>query len=62
MQWKGETLGILEMRRHYGNYLKGLPDIKHFRTQLVTINDLSRLLEIMDEIVGHYTGFMEPVG
>ncbi len=62
VQWKGETLGILEMRRHYGNYLKGLPDIKHFRTQLVTINDLSRLLEIMDEIVGHYTGFMEPVG
>ncbi len=58
VQWKGETLGILEMRRHYGNYLKGLPDIKHFRTQLVTIGDLASLQQVMDEIVLHYVGVM----
>lgn len=59
VQWKGETLGILEMRRHYGNYLKGLPDIKHFRTQLVTTGDLNHLQEVMDEIVQHYAGVMQ---
>src|SRR6478609_4500560 len=35
VEWKGEILGILEMRRHYANYFKGLPDFKPFRTRLV---------------------------
>ncbi len=55
VEWKGTTLGILEMRRHYANYLKGLPDIKHFRTQLVTTNDLNQLLSTLDEIAVHYS-------
>ncbi len=58
VQWKGETLGMLEMRRHYGNYLKGLPDIKHFRSQLVTTGDLAQLQQVMDEIALHYAGVM----
>jgi tRNA-dihydrouridine synthase B len=58
VQWKGETLGMLEMRRHYGNYLKGLPDIKHFRSQLVTTGDLAHLQHVMDEIALHYAGVM----
>ena len=37
VEWKGPVLGILEMRRHYANYLKGLPHIKDFRMQLVTV-------------------------
>jgi len=36
IQWKGETPGIPEMRRHYTNYLKGLPKIKKHRMKLVT--------------------------
>ena len=35
VQWKGPIVGILEMRRHYTNYLKGFPYIKEFRNQLV---------------------------
>jgi tRNA-dihydrouridine synthase B len=56
IQWKGEVLGVLEMRRHYANYLKGLPDIKSFRMQLVTTNDPLRLEQILDEIAAHYAG------
>ncbi len=44
VEWKGEILGILEMRRHYTNYLKGLPHIKEFRTRLVTVKTLQEVL------------------
>jgi nifR3 family TIM-barrel protein len=54
--WKGEKLGILEMRRHYANYLKGLPGIKDFRTRLVTTESLPEINGIFDEIVEKYSG------
>ncbi len=54
VQWKGETLGILEMRRHYGNYLKGIPHIKEYRTKLVTQKEPELIFELLDEISAHY--------
>ncbi|WP_276133923.1 tRNA dihydrouridine synthase DusB [Polluticoccus soli] len=54
VQWKGEKLGILEMRRHYANYLKGLPHIKDFRTRLVTTDNLQELEAIFADIATHY--------
>ena len=52
--WKGEIVGILEMRRHYTNYLKGLPHIKEFRQQLVTYNTLAEIEEVLDAVVLQY--------
>src|SRR5690606_19134699 len=43
VQWKGEVLGILEMRRHYANYLKGLPNIKEYRMRLVTTDSMENI-------------------
>jgi nifR3 family TIM-barrel protein len=57
IQWKGKALGILEMRRHYTNYLKGFPYIKEFRNQLVQKNTLDEIEEILAEIQKRYTGF-----
>lgn len=56
VQWKGEKLGLLEMRRHYANYLKGLPNIKEFRMKLVTAEHLPELVDIFGEIKMHYEG------
>ena len=56
IEWKGNILGILEMRRHYTNYLKGLPHIKEFRNQLVQQNSVDEILEILDHIRIRYTG------
>jgi nifR3 family TIM-barrel protein len=56
--WKGPVLGILEMRRHYANYLKGLPHIKDFRTRLVTAPDFASVSAILSEIRARYTGFV----
>ena len=36
--WKGEVLGVLETRRHYTNYFKGIPNFKEYRTRMVTSN------------------------
>ncbi len=54
IEWKGQKLGVLEMRRHYTNYFKGLPEIKKYRSQLVTESVPARLLEVLDEIEHRY--------
>lgn len=60
IEWKGEKLGILEMRRHYTNYFKGYRNIKRFRSRLVTEDTPGTLFAILDEIEGAYTTH-EPV-
>ena len=55
VHWKGEVLGILEMRRHYGPYFSGLPNIKGFRSRLVTSDVVADIFGILDEIEEHYS-------
>lgn len=50
IRWKGERVGVLEMRRHYTNYFKGIPDFKPYRTRLVETIKPAELLAILDEI------------
>jgi tRNA-dihydrouridine synthase len=50
LAWKGLKLGVLEMRRHYAPYFKGLPDIKPFRARLVTEMEPATLFAILDEV------------
>jgi tRNA-dihydrouridine synthase B len=57
MEWKGQMLGILEMRRHYSNYLKGFPHIKDYRNRLVLANTVESIQEILGELVLRYSGF-----
>lgn len=60
IDWKGPIVGINEMRRHYTNYLKGLPGIKEFRYRLVTLNSPQEINEVLDEITAHYTDYQFP--
>jgi nifR3 family TIM-barrel protein len=48
--WKGERLGTVEMRKHYGWYLKGLPGIKRYRRMLTSAGSLGELERILDEL------------
>jgi nifR3 family TIM-barrel protein len=50
IQWKGEKLGILEMRRHYANYFKGVPNFKEHRMQLVTLNTYQEIIDQLAQI------------
>jgi nifR3 family TIM-barrel protein len=54
VEWKGEGLGFLEMRRHYTSYFKGLNHFKEFRTKLVTLNKLEEVLAVISQVEEHY--------
>jgi tRNA-dihydrouridine synthase B len=57
VEWKGLKAGINEMRRHYTNYLRGLPNIKEFRLKLVTISEVEEMDEVLNAIVKYYDGY-----
>lgn len=52
VEWKGERTGIVEMRRHYTNYFKGIPNFKNYRTSLCTSENYSQLMDMLDAIPG----------
>lgn len=55
IEWKGERLGILEMRRHYTNYFRSLRNIKYFRSRLVTELNPTTIFDILSEIEECYS-------
>lgn len=54
IRWKGDKLGIFEMRRHYTNYFKGVPDFKPFRMRLVEALTVDEIHHILNEVSNHY--------
>lgn len=56
IRWKGDRVGIFEMRRHYTNYFRNLPDFKTFRTKLVEATVLDEVISILDEVLENYPG------
>lgn len=50
LEFKGERVGVLEMRRHFSCYFKALPDFKETRLRLVTENDPMEVMKILDYI------------
>ena len=44
LEFKGEKVGVLEMRRHLSCYFKGLPDFKATRLKLVTLTDPGQIV------------------
>ena len=50
LEWKGPIVGLVEMRRHYANYFKGIPHFKDYRMKLVASMDVSEIQEIFNEL------------
>ena len=57
IDWKGETLGVLETRRHYTNYFKGIPNFKPLRTKMVTSNESAKVFEVFNEINAQFSDY-----
>lgn len=57
MDWKGERVGIVEMRRHYTNYFKGISNFKEHRLKLVTHENPEDLFKALDEIQDIYADY-----
>lgn len=54
MRWKSNHAGIVEMRRHYTNYFKGMPHFKEYRLKLVTTYSYEEIISILDEVEQKY--------
>ena len=52
--WKGEVLGVLETRRHYTNYFKGIPHFKEYRTRMVTSNASEDVFAALDDVEANW--------
>ena len=50
IEWKGARHGVLEMRRHYKNYLKGIPNVKAYREKLVTLKSYEEIVDVINGI------------
>jgi nifR3 family TIM-barrel protein len=57
MEWKGERVGIVEMRRHYTNYFKGIQDFKPYKQRLVTTDGHNELFDIFNQIKEVYANY-----
>lgn len=57
IDWKGETLGVFETRRHYTNYFKGIPHFKEYRMKMVTSDDAASVFAAFDEVAANFADF-----
>lgn len=57
VKWKGEGLGIAEMKRHYTNYFKGIAHFKEYRLKLVTSFELNEILDTLAYIAENENEF-----
>ena len=57
LEWKGPKTGIFEMRRHYANYFKGLPDFKPYRMRLVAEPDINNIYSILEEVAEKFASY-----
>ncbi len=57
IDWKGEILGIAEMKRHYTNYFKGISHFKDYRMKLVTSFNLNEIYGLLQEIEENSSNF-----
>lgn len=57
LEWKGQKLGVLEMRRHYASYFKGLQGFKEYRIKLVTEDRAEDVIDVLEEIRGNFAGY-----
>ncbi len=54
IDWKGERLGVVETRRHYTNYFKGIPHFKEYRMKMVTTDDAQGVFDVFEEVIDKF--------
>ena len=57
MEWKGERLGLIEMRQHYSNYFRGIPHFKDFRRKFLEVFTLEEMDVVIAEADEFYQNF-----
>ena len=58
IEWKGEILGVLETRRHYSNYFKGIANFKETKSRILNEKNPETIIK---ELKAVKKNFSEPV-
>ncbi|REC41033.1 MULTISPECIES: tRNA dihydrouridine synthase DusB [Chryseobacterium] len=56
-EWKGEKLGLIEMRQHYSNYFRGIPHFKDFRRKFLEVYSLEEMDAVIHETQEFYAEY-----
>ena len=59
IKWKGEKLGLIEMRRHYTNYFRAIENFKEYRMKLILSESLDYSLEVLNDISNKFSSIEE---
>ncbi|MCY4544632.1 MAG: tRNA dihydrouridine synthase DusB [Gemmatimonadetes bacterium] len=51
VEYKGEKVGVMEMRKFFASYFKGFPNASHLRTSLVQVDTVTQAHRILDDWV-----------
>jgi tRNA-dihydrouridine synthase B len=57
-EWKGEKLGLIEMRQHYSNYFRGVPHFKDFRKKFLEVFTLEEMDALIHETQAFYSDYL----
>lgn len=55
VDWKGEILGVLETRRHYGNYFKGIANFKEIKSRILNEKNPFEIYKELDWIKQNFS-------
>jgi len=58
IEWKGEILGVLETRRHYSNYFKGIANFKDTKSRILNEKNPETIIK---ELKAVKKNFSEPI-
>ena len=57
VEWKGERVAIMEIRKHWGSYFRGIPNFKPVKIKLMEAKTAFEVRLILDEIEQLYYNF-----
>ncbi|CAI8727336.1 tRNA dihydrouridine synthase DusB [Chryseobacterium sp. IT-36CA2] len=61
VEWKGERLGLVELRQHYSNYFRGIPHFKEFRKKFLEVFTLEEMNSLIQETQQFYEEYQAQI-
>lgn len=55
IEFKGERAGVIELRKHYSGFLRGLPHVSKIRMELMQFTEAGPILEHLTRFLEHYS-------
>ena len=55
VEWKGEVLGVLETRRHYGNYFKGIANFKDTKSRILNEKNPETIIKELEGVKKNFS-------